>query len=358
MKKIISVLLLSIVAITCNAQEKLDDFGRIILNTYLSEKLQIPQEAKNFLQTKLTQITTNNGMGGSQVNPRFIISANVNVGTKDIIPGPPQMIAQNLEVTLFIGDAITNTIFSNVILNVKGVGTNENKAFIEAIKTINPKNQQITTFLEEGKKKIIQYYSSQCDFIIKDALSSSQLGNFDDAIYKLSIVPEVCQECYFKCLDTMVSIYQLKIDIDGKKKLSEAKVLWSSNQTTEGAEKSGEILSLIDPMASCQNEVTIFINSINAKLKADEKAKWDFKMKQYADKIEKQKEQMKIAESQAKRDDQFRENQAVRDANSQEKNSKRNYELDKLRINAYRQVASEYAKNQPKTVTYNNINWR
>ena len=156
----------------------------------------------------------------------------------------------------------------------------------------------------------------------------------------------------------MVSIYQLKIDIDGKKKLSEAKVLWSSNQTTEGAEKSGEILSLIDPMASCQNEVTIFINSINAKLKADEKAKWDFKMKQYADKIEKQKEQMKIAESQAKRDDQFRENQAVRDANSQEKNSKRNYELDKLRINAYRQVASEYAKNQPKTVTYNNINWR
>lgn len=340
------------------AQEKLDDFGRIILNTYLSEKLQIPQEAKNFLQTKLTQITTNNGVGGSQVNPRFIISANVNVGTKDIIPGPPQMIAQNLEVTLFIGDAITNTIFSNVILNVKGVGTNENKAFIEAIKTINPKNQQITTFLEEGKKKIIQYYSSQCDFIIKDALSSSQLGNLDDAIYKLSIVPEVCQECYFKCLDTMVSIYQLKIDIDGKKKLSEAKVLWSSNQTTEGAEKSGEILSLIDPMASCQNEVTIFINSINAKLKADEKAKWDFKMKQYADKIEKQKEQMKIAESQAKRDDQFRENQAVRDANSQEKNSKRNYELDKLRINAYRQVASEYAKNQPKTVTYNNINWR
>lgn len=343
-------LIFTIVIILSNlifAQEKLDDFGRIILNTYLSEKLQIPQEAKNFSQTKLTQITSNNGMGGSLVNPRFIISANVNIGTKDIIPGPPQMIAQNLEVTLFIGDAITNTIFSNVILNVKGVGTNKNKAFIEAIKTINPKNQQITTFLEEGKQKIIQYYSSQCDMIIKDALSSSQLGNFDEAIFKLSIVPEVCEECYFKCLDTMVSIYQLKIDVDGKKKLSEAKVLWSSNQTTEGAEKSGEILSLIDPMASCQNEVTVFVNSINAKLKAEEKAKWDFKMKQYADKIALEQEQMRIVESQAKRDDQFRENQ-----------SRQENELDKLRIIAYRQVASEYAKNQPNTVTYNNINWR
>jgi hypothetical protein len=340
------------------AQEKLDDFGRIVLNSYLSDKLTVPQEAKNFLLTKLTQITSNNGMGGSAVNPRFIITANVNVGTKDIIAGPPQMIAQNLEVTLLIGDAISNTVFSNVILNIKGVGTNENKAYVEAFKSINPKNPQIVAFLEEGKQKIIQYYSTQCDFIIEDAMASSKLGNYDDAIYKLALVPEVCQECYFKCIDTMLSVYQTKIDTDGKKKFNDAKVVWAGNQTAAGAEQAGELLSQIDPMAGCQPEVTQFINSINAKLKADEKAKWDFKMKQYADKVSMQKEQMRIAESQAKRDDQFRENQASRDAASQERQSKRNYELDKLRVNAYRQVATEYARNQPKTVTYNNINWR
>ena len=94
-------------------------------------------------------------MGGGQVNPRFIITANVNIGTKDIISGPPQMIAQNLDVTLFVGDAMTNTIFSSTTLNLKGVGTNENKAFIEAFKTINTKNKEVLTFLEEGKKKII-----------------------------------------------------------------------------------------------------------------------------------------------------------------------------------------------------------
>ena len=70
-------------------------------------------------------------------------------------------------------------------------------------------------------------------------------------------------------------------------------------------------------------------------------------MKQYADKIAMQKEQMRIAES-----------QATRDAASQERQAKRNYELDKLRVNAYRQIATEYARNQPKSVTYNNINWR
>ena len=112
MKKISFVILL-LVSFQTQAQAKLEDFGRIILNTYLPENNLIPSEAKKALETKLNQITTNNGMGGSAVNPRFIITAVLNIGTKDIIPGPPQMIAQNIDVTLFVGDAITNTVFSN-----------------------------------------------------------------------------------------------------------------------------------------------------------------------------------------------------------------------------------------------------
>ena len=60
-----------------SAQVKSDDFGRIILNTYLPEELTLPGEAKDALINKLNQISSNNGMGGSQVNPRFIITANI-----------------------------------------------------------------------------------------------------------------------------------------------------------------------------------------------------------------------------------------------------------------------------------------
>jgi hypothetical protein len=111
-------------------------------------------------------------------------------------------------------------------------------------------------------------------------------------------------------------------------------------------------------MASCQPEVSIFIKKVDAKLKADEKARWQFKMKQYADKVAAQKEQTRIAEEQSKRDDAYREKQAQRDAVTNEKQAQRNLELDKIRVNAYREVAVAYAKNQPKTVTYNNIYWR
>jgi hypothetical protein len=358
MIKHILFICLVIATLGSHAQVKLDDFGRIILNTYLPDNIALPAEAKSQLQTKLNQITSNNGMGGSQANPRFIITAHVNIGTKDIIAGPPQMISQNLVLVLFVGDALTNTIFSNTTLSLKGVGTNENKAFIEAFKNINPKNKEVTAFLEEGKNKIINYYSTNCDFIIKDAQTLVKQEKYDEAIYQLSLVPDVCQDCYFKCLDTLASIYQQKIDADCKVKFNEAKVTWAAAQNPTGAEKAGDILTTIHPMANCQKDVTAFIKSIDGKLKADEKARWQFKMKQYDDKIAAQKEQVRIAEEKSRRDDLYRENQSERDAVAQEKQSQRNYELDKIRVSAYRDVAVEYAKNQPKTVTYNNIYWR
>ena len=117
-------------------------------------------------------------------------------------------------------------------------------------------------------------------------------------------------------------------------------------------------LSSINPMSSCQTDVTVFIKKIDAKLKADEKAKWDFKMKQYADKIAAQKEAVRIAEEKGKRDDTYRENQSQRDVKTQEKESSRNFELDKIRANSYREIAVEQTRNQPKTVTYNKIYWK
>lgn len=358
MRKIIATVVIAITAFSINAQVNLDDFGRIVLNTYLPDNTSLQIEAKNLLITKLNQITSNAGMAGSQVNPRFIITANVNVGTKDIIAGPPQMIAQNLDLVLFVGDAISNTIFSYTTLSLKGVGTNENKAFIEALKNINPKSKEVVAFLEEGKTKIIHYYSTNCDFIIKEAQTLVKQERYDEAIYQLSLVPDVCQECYFKCLDTLASIYQQKIDADCKIKFNEAKVSWAAAQNPTGAEEAGDILSNINPMASCQSEIDAFIKSVGAKLKADEKARWQYKMKQYSDRIAIQKEQLRIAEEKSKRDDVYRENQSQRDAVGREKQSERNYELDRIRVSAYRDVAVEYAKNQPKTVTYNKIYWR
>ena len=318
MKKIISVLILTVVAITSNAQVKLDNFGRIVLNTYLPDNIAIPSEAKNLLITKLNQITSNNGMGGSQANPRFIITAAVNIGTKDIIPGPPQMIAQNLDVTLFIGDAVTNTIFANTTLSLKGVGANENKAFIDALKTINPSNKAVIALLEDGKNKIINYYSTNCDFILKEATSLSDQFKFNEAIYKLMMVPNVCKECYFKAKDATTLIFNKKIESDCTEKLKEAKLIWAAEPTEIGALQASAIMISIIPSDNCKTEINKLSIEIKNKLQLEQKKKYDFDM------LEMQKR----------------------------------YDTDQKIIDAQKQIALEQAKNQPKTITYNNIYWR
>lgn len=348
MRKIYLILGICLILPTISsAQLSLDDFGRVVLNTYVSPQLDIPDEAKRLLETKLSQIASANGMGGSQSNPRFIITAVSNVLSKDIIAGPPQMIALNVELTLFIGDAVTNTLFSTHTVPLKGVGTNENKAFIEALKSLNVRNRMVSDLVKEGKEKIISFYETQCEFLLQQSKSLADRAQFAEAIYELSTIPEVSQGCYFKSLDLSTELFQRKIDADCSQILSRAKSIWAAKLNPQGAEEVGQLIDSIHPLSSCQPEVQALLTSIESKLKSDEQARWQFKLQQYADRVAAEKEQVRIAEEKSIRDDLYREAQ-----------SQRNLELDKLRVSATRDVAMEFARNQPKTVTYNNIRWR
>ncbi len=333
MKKIYLILCFGINLLNSNAQEapKIDDFGRIALNPYVSEQAKLPAEAKAQLEVKLKQIASNYGMAGSVANPRFIITANISVTTKDIIPGPPQQIAQNIDITLFIGDAIENKIFSNIVISSNGVGTNENKAFIDAVKQINTKNKKLETFLEDAKTKIESYYNTQCDFINQKALSLKQQENFDEAIYILAQIPEVCKECYFKALSEMAFIYDLKINNEANYYLKNANSFWAANPNEQGAQEAINYIMKINPKAKCNSEASNLLNTINTKIIADEK-----------ERLRKQEE--------------FEKRQQQIDA----ENAKTQAELEKHRLNAYREIAVEYARNQPQVIyrnIYRNIYW-
>jgi len=359
MKKILITLLLFVnFGFWANSQLKADDIGKIILHLYVPDKVILTKDAKESLVMALNRIANNKGIISSEANSRFIITASVSIATKDIIAGPPQLIAESIELNLFIGDAIKNIIFSNTQIILKGVGTNENKALINAMNAVNPKSSLIESFLEDSKNKIISYYNTHCDQMIKQANLLAKQEKFNEAIYSLSMVPDACTDCYSKSLNAISNIYQRKVNAECKVKFNKAKAIWASGENSANAEKAGNIISTISPMSSCQQEVSSFITEINNKLKADEQAKWQFKMKQYADNIAMEKENIKNAAEQAKRDDEYREKQAARNAISQEKQEARNHELENTRINAFKEVAVEYAKNQPKEVYYSNIYWK
>lgn len=342
MKKLFIFIQLTIFNNQLFAQTNLDDFGRIVLASYVPENSGLPEESRQFLVSRLSQVTSNFGIGSKDPNARFVISAKVNVLTKDIISGPPQKIAQQLEFILSIADVETQSIFSTISFQVNGIGNNENQAMIDAIKRIDITNLKVKSILEEGKNKIINYYSTNCDFIIKAALSDTKTGKYDKAIHDLTVVPEVCQSCYNKCLDLLTIIYQQKIDEEGRIILTKANSIWTAKLNNAAAEEVGELLTSIAPNSSAQKEAKVLIIKIDKKLKADQKARWKFKLKQYYDRLALKKESMRIAEEKSKRN-----------AIASEISSYRNFELDKMRINSYREIAVTYANNQPKQITNN-----
>ena len=320
MKKILLSLLMIIGynAYSQNALGKSDDAARITLAAYVPQQIdKMPDAARSILANKLNQIVTQNGMGGAANNERFIITANVNVISKDLTATAPPMTALVLEVTLYIGDGFVGTKFSSTSISVKGVGESETKAYISALKGISPTNSNIQSFVGNGKSKIIEYYNSKCDFIIKEVQTLVSQNNFEEAIFKLTSVPEVCKECYDKCMDAVGPIYQKQIDRECKSKLMDANTAWNAAQDSYGADTAGGILAQIDPNASCYKEALALSNKIAQRIKEIDQRDWKLQLKEQQD----------------------------------------NVDIQKATIKAIRDIGVAYGNGQPKTVTYNVRGW-
>lgn len=263
-----------------NNASKTNDLGRIVLNAYVPSSVDIPESSRNMLANKLNQVATKSGMGGSAVNPRFIITANVSILSKDITPTAPPMTALSLDVTVYVGDVIEGTKFSSASFTVKGTGTNENKAFTQALKQIRPENAAIKRCIMEGKTKIIEYYNSNCDFILKEAEAFTAQNQTEMAILKLMSVPEVCKECYDKCMSSVGPVFKDQIEKTCKTALVEAKNTWAAGQDTKSANEVSKLLSKIDPQSSCYEEASTFSVEVATRIKEIDNREWDFEMKQ------------------------------------------------------------------------------
>ena len=315
-----------------------NDSERIKLNIYISPLLNFPNEAKGQLENKLNQITSTYGLGGNEYNPRFVITVVPNVLNKEVISGAPTLISQNIDFTFYIGDGIDNTLFSSVNISTAGVGKNLNKSYIEAIKGINVNDLKLKKFINDGKNKILDYYISNCEIFLTKAETLARQGKYDEAIYELNSIPPASKNCYSKCQDRLILYFQQKIDSECIEKSNQAKSIWASAQNSLAAQKASQILVSINPMSNCKLEVTNLLNTMRTKIEAEEKAAWEFKVKQYEDEVRREEELLRYSREDAARE----------------------FELKKARTEAFKQVAMEFAKNLPKTITnthYNKINW-
>lgn len=237
----------------------LSDKDRLAISVYLPDQVEgIPAIAQNNITNKLNSLVVNNGMGNADFNNRFILTANVSVLTKDITPTAPPMHAYTLELTLFIGDGIEGNLFATTSTTLKGVGKNENKAYLAALKNFNIRGPQYQGFFDKGKQKILEFYEAECNRIITEAEGLAAQKKFEESLFTLSTIPNVVLECYYKGIDKSVEVFKQKLEYECQQNISNANSLIAQDKWDEAA----QLLGMYTPDMDCYAEVSELLKKI------------------------------------------------------------------------------------------------
>ena len=295
MKKYWLAAFIMLYAIGSQAQNDLgnaDDAARIAITAYVDSDLGFNHEVSKQLRNKMNAILTKQGLAGSK-NQRFIITANADILSEDVVVTTKEMYQYQLEVHFIIGDGIDGIKFATASQTVQGLGETKAAAYLQAIRKIKPSDPAFQNMVNEAKTKIIEYYNSKCDFIISEAKTLADKQDYDAAIYKLMSVPDVCKDCYDKCMAAVAPIYQSKIDDEGARLLAEARAIWAAGQNAEKGEEAGAILAKINPSSKSYAEAIAVSNEIAKRIKEIDQREWDFALKQQQDEVDIQKSNIK-----------------------------------------------------------------
>jgi hypothetical protein len=250
MKKIaLFVIAFAAVINTIFAQEN-SNLNKIALNVYVQESEIIPYDLKNIAEVKLKSLVSANGLGAFEnSNPRFFLSANLIQLSKEQL-SEMNLTYYNFDLSLYVVDAFDKKIFNSFTINLKGVGSNEKNAYVDAIKKIDVNSPTAIKFIDDSKNKILEYYLAYCNIIQNKALSLAGQSNYDEAIFMLTSIPDLNNDCSKSVSANILKIYKQKINAECNTKLSAAKSALSIGDYGQAADLLAPIVSEM----SCYSE--------------------------------------------------------------------------------------------------------
>ena len=237
----------------------------------------IPEASMEYLLNNLSTAVTADGLAAqNEYMTQFVLMPKVNVASKNVITNTQTQVVLNIDISLQVVDGMSGTLYASSIVNVKGVGTNETKAYNSAFRSINKKHQQIVVLVKTAKQKILSYYEAEADNIIKKANLLAAKNNCEEAFYLLSMIPSQCSK-FDASVSTGLTLWEKFKNYSCNTNLAKAEAVWVSGQDYNAAIKAGEYLSQILPDSECYGKAKQLYSEIKKKV-GD---LWKFEMKQY-----------------------------------------------------------------------------
>lgn len=197
----------------------------------------ISQASLDNLSNKLKSIIGENGAVTDVSDSRFFISGRFNHMMDEVLPGPPHQYSVHTELTIYVGDVESETLYGSCTLDLRGIGNSRQRALLNALRSVNGNNPRISNLLNKASDKIIKYYDDHSGQILEKARKAASVQNFEEALYYAFSIPECCKS-YGKAVDEGLEYYQKYIDISGRKQYEQARAIWTASQDTSAAHEA------------------------------------------------------------------------------------------------------------------------
>lgn len=251
----------------------------------------IPEQSADYLMTRLMNVVTAAGVTGDENYSQFFITGKFNHIYQDVVPGPPMQSVLRTSLTLYMGDLVTKKVFSSASFELRGVGTSEQRAFINALNSVNARNSEFKRFLEAGKTKIVAYFDANYPQILEQAKLAAGLNDFEKALYHSTQIP-TCSKGYPEAKALTLTLFQQYIDYYGQQLLMAAKAAWAAGHDLEAGRRALEFLLQIDPDSKVYPEAEKLLAEIKASIKDDR----DFELRQkYYDAVDIERRKIEAA---------------------------------------------------------------
>lgn len=285
--KIITFCFLALFAKNSKAQDantKLSTIAFSVVAPNNVDKLTESQLSK--LESKVTDIVTDNGLSASGYNQSFIIQPKFEINdTKQTAGGMQRITITDCSFSLVVKQGSSGTIFSSITKTVQGSGVSKEDAVSNALQQINTTDDAIQEFIEKAKTKIITYYTQNCENLLVKAETQKGLKQYGSSLALLLTIPEEAQGCYTKAQTKAVAYFNEYQKANCDKLVQQAKAFVAANDYTDAL----ITLSQIDPSQPCAKEANVVLKSFGNKIDDDKKKSWGYTFKVLSGEIDIQK---------------------------------------------------------------------
>ena len=234
MKRILFLLVSVVIGLSASAQSVGYVPGKVAFSpVYDTAFSGWPQEITDLMQNKLTQIVMQNGVGS--LSDQYVLTANIALEDKQVTATAPAQYVVKLAVQLLAIDVNAQILIRELTLNVTGVDRSENRAYLAAVRQINPRNPLVKSFIQEASDVALAAYNQNVAAYINNARALEQAGNYDEALYTLAQIP--------KDVDRYDEVWALSSEIvDLQTKAEKAEKSSVAAQAAQKAEEDAEAL--------------------------------------------------------------------------------------------------------------------